>query len=347
LRIWNADQNALKMLQGFPTESPMGQLLMSLDAADDGVRGHFFVDGNLSLLYNVEWGARYQCAQDFFIGAYVPIRSMRLSNVCWCDRTLNIEDQDQRVHTLLTDNLFANVAQLGGLNLQGWQRHGVGDLVFLLEWLRDFEQNKPFLKNARLNGRLGLGLPTGLRQNEDLLFALPFGNDGAWSLIFGGGLDLTLGRTTKIGLDVNLMHIFGNSKMRRIKTDKDQTDLLLLEKTCAYIDWGLTQEFNLYFQFYRFYKGLSAKADYQYSRHGEDAISLETQAFSDTIANTAPSLEEWTTHYAVLSVDYEFAYHLDDNARAKPQLSLFVKIPIDGKRAVLLSTVGAEFTVDF
>ncbi len=347
LRIWSPDQNALKMLYGFPTDSAEGQLLASLDAADNGVRGHFCVNGNLNMLYNVELAGRYHFCQDFFLGAYLPIRGMELSNVCWADQTLNIEDQDRRVKTLLTNNLFANVAALGGPCLQNWRRTGFGDLVVLLEWQRDFPQNKPFLKNARLNGRLGISIPTGLKQNEDLLFAVPFGNDGAMGVVFGGGLDLTIGCFAKAGFDVNLLHLFGNARNRRIKTNVDQTELLLLEKTCAYIDWGLTQEFNLYFQFWQFYKGLSFKMDYQYKRHGEDTISLETQAFSTAIANSAQSLEEWTTHYGIFNLSYDFAYHLDDNARVKPQLSLFAKVPLDGKRAVLFATIGIEAMIDF
>lgn len=347
LRIWNCEQDALKMLQGFPADSKIGKLSTLINAADDGVRGHFQVGGCLDLLYNITGAARWHFSDDFIFGVYVPVRSMRLQNVVWKNLTLNLTDQDARVRTYLTDDFFANVQALGGLNLQGWKRSGLGDITFLLEWLHDFEQEKPMLKNVRLNGRLGWIIPTGLKQDEDLLFALPFGNDGAFGLLFAGGLDLTFGCYFKAGLDVQLNHYFGNSKLRRIKTDKDQTDLLLLQKVCAYKDWGLTQQFNLYAEFFQFFKGFSFRIDYQYLKHGEDVLSLDTLDFSPTIANTARSLLDWTAHSAIFKLTYDMGYDKDCSSRINPQFSLFAKAPFNGKLSTLFGTVGAIVAIDF
>src|SRR5262245_7423653 len=51
LSIWQSQQNALTMLQGFDQNSPMTLLRNELNAADDGIRGHFKVTGDLDLQY--------------------------------------------------------------------------------------------------------------------------------------------------------------------------------------------------------------------------------------------------------------------------------------------------------
>lgn len=347
LRIWNKEQDALKMLVGFPAESTIGLLNTRIGANDDGVRGHFLAHGNLDLIYNLNVAARWRFAQNFLIGAYLPIRSMRLHNVGWADLTQSVADEDVRVKDLLTDNFTSNVAQLGGLNLCGWRRNGLGDLLLLSEWMCDFPQAKPLLKNVRLNARLGMTLPTGLKQNEDLLVAFPFGYDGSVGLIFGGGLDALLGTYLQTGFDVELLHLFGNTRERRIKVAPDQTELLLLAKVPVYKDWGLTQHFNLYVQFQNFLRGLSLKVDYQFVRHGEDAFVLTTQDYSDNIANTDRRLEGWTTHTAIFNATYDCAYDLPPDSRAKPYITFFTKVPFNGKNSVMFSTVGAVLAVDF
>src|ERR1700761_9187300 len=47
--IWQVDQNALAMLQGFGPDSPLTQLRNALDAADDDMRGHLLFNGDLQL----------------------------------------------------------------------------------------------------------------------------------------------------------------------------------------------------------------------------------------------------------------------------------------------------------
>ena len=348
LRIWQPEQNALAMLEGFAPTSAIGQLLTRLDANDDGVRGHFTVNGQLDLDFSFALATRFFFADTWSLNVYLPVYKMQLKDVVWKDQTKNVTEADRRVKTLLTDDFFANVNKLGdGLELQDWKRSGAGDLTVLLEWFRDFYQHKPFLKNVRVNWRAGLSIPTGLRTDEDKIFAIPFGNDGAFAIPFGVGLDLTLGKYVKAGLDVQLTHIFGNTRARRIKTDVDQTELLLLKKTEVHRDFGLTQRFNLYVQFYKLVKGLSFKVGYQFKKHGDDEFALKTNAFSPEVANAAVRLEEWTMHHIITNTSYDFGVHLDEDSRIRPQISIFTRIPFNGKHVALIPTVGATFSLDF
>lgn len=347
LRIWNENQNALAMLDGFDPSSNIGQLRASL-LNDDGIRGHFKVNGTLDVDFGFNFAAHYRFLQSLFLGVYLPVYRMKLKDVVWQEQTKDIETADRLVKENLTNNFFENVKELGdGLDLLGWKRTGVGDLTILLFWLKDYWQAKPFLKNVRLDGRIGLSLPTGLRRDEDKIFAIPFGNDGATGLIFGGGLQVTLGRYIKAGIDVELTHRFGNTRNRRIKTDKDQTELLLLQKTHAFKDFGLIQQFTLYAQAHKFFEGLSLKAGYQFLKQGDDTLSLSNNSFSSDIANTAESLKERTMHQMLFQASYDFNDHLDDDASVIPHFALFAQVPFTGKRVAISTLIGGMISLDF
>ncbi|HSC25110.1 MAG TPA: hypothetical protein VLB80_02735 [Candidatus Babeliales bacterium] len=346
LRIWNKQQNSLAMLEGFPENSPIAQLRTALLDCDNGIRGRFNVCGDVQMNFNNSFAARFFFANDWSIGLYLPVYQMKLKNVTFIDQTPNLDNLDKLVHTLLTDNLAHNVQQLGCLDISDWKRDGVGDLTLLVEWFRDFYQNKQFLKCVRVNWRVGLGFPTGLRENINLLFAVPFGYDGAVSMPFGLGIDLTLGTNFKCGIDVQLTQIFGHTRIRRIKTDVEQTELLLLQTAATFRDYGLVQRFNLYVELFKFIKGLSFKVGYQFLKHGEDEISLKTQVFSNIIANSSPRLDEFTMHHVITKFTYDFGVHLPEG-RTRPELGLFTRQPFNGKNVALVPTIGIVLSVDF
>src|SRR5579885_841377 len=81
LRIYNSDQDALAMLKGFSPSSSAGELDILLNADDDGVRGHFKVDGKLDLLFNTTYGFRWHFANDFIFSLFLPVMGMRLHDV--------------------------------------------------------------------------------------------------------------------------------------------------------------------------------------------------------------------------------------------------------------------------
>ncbi len=346
LQIWNCDQDTLAMLKGFPENSPETELLEQVNATDDGTRGHLNFCGDLHMEAGAIFG-RYHFYRDWFLTSYVPFYRMQLKNVAIHDLTQDATAADRRVKEFLTGPIAQVTADMGCLSLAPWTRTGFGDWTVLLEWVHNFWQPKPFLKNVMLNWRLGLAVPTGKREDENRLMALPFGYDGNVGLIFGGNLELLLGRYVKVGLDVELVQQFGNTRDRRIRTNRDQTDLLLLQKVCAYKDFGMTQKFDLYLQMFRFWDALSCRVGYQFLKHGDDFLSLYNQDFSFHVANTAWPLQEWTVHQAVINLSYDCAKHLKPDAVFKPSVSLFGYLPFNGKRSVAFPLIGGMFAVDF
>lgn len=345
--VWQCNQDALSMLNGFPANSLQTQLRTALNAFDDGVRGHVCFNGKLNLDFGGAIGARWYFSPNAWLTALLPFYKVRLSDVSFVDLTQNITAADMRVRQQLIQNLQNIVNQLGNnLSLEGWKREGLGDLNLLCEFLFDFPQERPLLKLVEINGRCGFTFPTGKRADEDKLLAFPFGYDGAVGLVYAGGLQVMLGDRFKAGFDVQLLHLFGNTRQRRIKTDLDQTDLLLLAKADAYKDYGLTQRFNLFVQGYHVFKGLSLLVGYQFLKHGDDHLALNGCEFSSGIANSAASLEEWIVHSAEFNLHYDFSYHCPD-AWIAPQASLFARLPFGGKRAITFTTVGLLVAIDF
>jgi hypothetical protein len=348
LRIWDSTQDALAMLDGFPDTSPITQLRNALDAADDGIRGHLLFDGKLHLDFGGAFGARWYFLPHAWITTYLPYYRVRLTDVTFQDLTQSKTAADLRVKELLINNLATVVNNFGdGLSLNGWKRTGLGDLNLMVEWLFNFPQKRPLLTNVEIDGRVGFTLPTGLKANPDLLFAFPFGYDGAVGILYGGGLTVSLGCQFKAGFDVQLLHLFGNTRPRRIKTAVDQSELLLLAKTPVYIDYGLTQRFNLFVQAYHVVGGLSLLAGYQFLKRGEDSLALNTCQFSTAIAQTAVTLEDWILHSAEFNLHYDFDVHMCPDSWIAPQASLFARVPFNGKRAVAFTTVGVMLAADF
>lgn len=347
LHVWQPEQNALAMLKGFCADSAINALSNQLDANDDGIRGHFNVCGDVEMRFAAAFNTRFFFLNNWFVSTHLPMYHLALRNVRFTDKTENKVDADYRVKTLLTDALTSHVQTLGNLSLTDWTRTGVGDLSILLNWYRDFPQMKEVLKNARINWRVGVTTPLGKKTNLDLLYAQPFGNDGAWSLPFGLGLDLMFGRFLQAGLDVQLTPTFGHVSNHRIKTDRDQTELLLLQTARAYRDYGLTQRFNLYVQMNKFLRGFSFLLGYQFMKHGRDHLTLCSNAFSNVIANSAESLQEWTAHHMIINSSYDFAVHTWNRTRLQPYVSLYARIPFNGKRFAGSRTLGCVLAIDF
>lgn len=346
--IWQVDQNALAMLQGFGEDSPLTELRNALDAQDDDVRGHLLFNGDLQLDWGGAIGARWYFLPHAWFTAYLPFYKARLSNVCFVDRTGTTAPADFRVRNMLTTPIRDIIAEFGeGLDLNGWKRSGPGDFNLMVEWMFPFEQQRPLLKLVEVDARVGFTFPTGLKADEDKLLAFPFGYDGAVGILYGGGLNVKLGYCFKAGFDVQLLHLFGNTRNRRIKTSIDQSDILLLAKTPAYKDYGLTQRFNLFVQAYHVWGGLSALIGYQFLKHGEDHLALDSCLYSTNFANSAASLDEWIVHSVEFNLHYDFAETWCQNTCWAPQLSLFSRLPFNGKRSIAFTTVGVMLAIDF
>lgn len=348
LQLWTPKQDAIAMLKGFGPSSPTTKYLEDVlnSPEDNGIRGNVAFTGKFKAK-EFALGFRYHAPHNITLGIYLPFFDMSLRNVRYTDCTLDQNIEDKVVRKDLTSMLDQVVAMFDpSLNLHGWKRIGPGDLFVLAEWQKDFRQQKPTLKNVGLCCRAGIALPTGYRTNIDDILSVPFGFDGSFGIIFGGGIDLTWWDRVKWGIDAEFIQLYGDTRERRIKIFPKQTDFLFLAKTQAFKDFGFTQRFNLFFEA-NMWRGLFLRGTYQFWKHSPDKLTLCTNTFSDSIANTAESLQQWTNHHVIAMLTYDGQYDIPEKSVIKPQLSFFYKYPFNGERALQLSTFGFTLTLNF
>jgi hypothetical protein len=233
------------------------------------------------------------------------------------------------------------------LSLTGWERSGIGDLAVIGRYLQCFPQDKPYLKNVGIMLRAGLTIPTGKTVNVDEPLSVPFGFDGSWGVIGNMGIWCNWFDCIRGGINFQFLHLFGNTRTRRFMTQLNQTEMLFLAKGPAYLDFGFTQEYNLFAQAYHIVRGFSIGLIYEFTKHSRDTITLCTDQFSSIVANRAQSLQEWTFHEIIMSCWYDFFCDVPEDSSIKPQLQFFWKLPITGKRVILVDTVGLGLTLNF
>jgi len=353
LRLYNSTESSITMLMGADSGTDIYNLAAQLEAAgvtDDGTRGHFRLDGKFEET-NLNFYGKYKFTFGFIPGNfdftfYLPFKFMEIKDVSWNDLTESLTFADLLVHSLVTDSIANNVRNLGDLDIGAWKKSGLSDLAFLFNWYMDFKQTKEHLKNVRVSAKTGLTIPTGAKKNENKAFSFPLGNDGAWGIPFGVNLDLFFINDIKSGLEFELFFLFDETRVRRLKTDRNQTDFLLLHKGKATISHGFCWKFNLFFQLDHFWKGLSAMAAYRFFKHDEDTITAQSNNFNYEIINSAESLKEWVSQCFVFQLNYDFFDEFTDSI-IKPQISFFYKLPVTGKRVINAHTFGAQFALNF
>jgi len=349
LSIWFQVQRCLQMLEGFSPSAAPTQLLTKIDANNAGTRGDMCINAPLYLDVAGAGVMRYFFLEQCAVSVYLPFYRYRLADLCLVDLTPNENPpspQDFRVKEFLTGDIQQAVLDVGCFELCEWERTGLGDITFFIDWQRVFPQAKQFLKSVMVALRIGLTAPSGKQADPDLVFAFPFGYNGMWSIPFGFTLETLFGYHWYVGFDVELTQIFGNAVSQRIHTAHGQTDLMFMEKARVYYDPGLEQQYSVYVGMRDLPEGLNIRAVYQYRKHNHDVISPFGNCVNSAIANEAVSLQDSTLHTAIVRVDYDFSVLMDEPC-VSPQLELFARIPFNGKRSVGNTTIGFAITIDF
>ncbi len=340
LHIYQTDQNGLAALKGFDAHSKPGQLSQLFNINDEnGTQGLFRPCGDLKVPVNLLFSQRFYFNHGLSFALHLPVLSMELKDVRW--RSLNGSTTGEQ---RLEEDLLRHIREVSGLDLQGWKRTGIGDLVAQMSWIRDFPQAKPALTNVRVQGRLGVDFPTGKVADPDKILAIPFGNDGSWGIQFAGGLDLSFCYSLRGGIDAEFLYLFGNTRTRRVKTVCNQTDLLFLMKRPTFREYGLGQQYNIYIESCDLVRGLSLKANYQFLKRNEDRLFVCSDRIDTAVVNTAESLQDWTAHSLILMANYDFCA---PESRVLPSLMGWFKWGFNGKRAILANTIGLQFSLAF
>ena len=344
LQLYQDQQDFLAALKGPGFATALAQLSQEFNIDDDdGTQGLFIPCGKFDL-NNILVSAYGYLPYGFIVSFHMPILSYRLKDVFWKASPLNTNTTFES--QIEVNNFINAVEQAGNINLYNWREEGIGDIAFLVRWARHFPQMRPLLQNVYLSFRTGLTIPTGKRSDQNVLLGLALGNDASAGILIAGTLEMLFCHNYLFGVDAELLHLFGDTRPLRIKTDPAQTDLVFLNKACAYTEPGFTQHFSLYGKGYFWDSGVSVMAAYQYTKQQESKLYLTTDQFDPVIANSAEKIQTWTTHSAIFSANFDF-YNECDNSCWKPYISILYKHGFNGSRAILADTITAIFAVTF
>lgn len=338
LQIFQDQQNFLAGLKGFESTCSIGQLSQFFNINDEnGLQGLFVPSGCFKVPLNLLISARYYMKYSLSLALHLQVLSMELTDVKW--RRIGINEDGN-----LDSNIINFVQDISGLNIGGWKKTGFGDIVLQGLWIQDFPQRKRLISNVQPQFRLAINIPSGIKQDENKLLAFPFGNDGSWGIQLGGGLSLDSWYGFRVGFDAEFLFLFGNIRARRIKTECNQTDLLSLIKYPAFREFGLGQQFNVYFE--KFIYGLGFGVDYLYLKRDDDKLTVFNDGIDNILANTAQNLQDWTAHSMVASIRTFLPYYFP-GLGAAPTLFGWLKFGFNGKRAILLNMAGINITLSF
>lgn len=120
-----------------------------------------------------------------------------------------------------------------------------------------------------------------------------------------------------------------------------------MQKGLVNKDFGLSQRFNMYVACNKIYEAFSLLVGYQYYKHGDDELTVKSNIFSNDIANSARSLDQYTMHHIVIHGEYDLKQHAKNKMRATPSFALFARIPFNGKNSLVSGTIGGSITLSF
>lgn len=316
-------------------------------STDDGRRGHVemsadFAQTNIQL-YGYGTVKILKIPGYFSLGFHLPFVSKQVKNFNYCDLTQGVFITDLLLQNFIK-NLNDQTIKYGDLKLGNWKGSGLGDALIMFDWKASYRQPKNFMHRYMLFAKIGVSLPTSKEKNENQVLSMPLGNDGAFGLPFGVAFTLDFTKYLRTGLAADFLYLFKKSRVRRLKTDAAQTDLLLLNKGHATKHFGLTWQCEAFMQLFNFFRGLSLKVTYQYIQHQHDRLSTCDQNFDDTIINTACNLREWRLHNALFHVQYDFNRECK---RVIPHIGFFYKLPFSARRVIAPQTFGGYVGVVF
>lgn len=149
-------------------------------------------------------------------------------------------------------------------------------------------------------------IPTAKKLNRNLIQALPFGNDGHFSVGFDGGLAIDFVETIEIAFNCGINWFNSkNKKNYRIPTDTQQSGIFPYA-TNVKVKPGLNFNFNAIFNAYHFYDRFTAYVEWVYVKHEADSIHLKV-ADPAFLPDIAACLTKFTSQFVNAAINYDIS----------------------------------------
>jgi len=143
----------------------------------------------------------------------------------------------------------------------------------------------------------------------------------------------------RVGIDVGATLFIRRIQEWRLKTSWAQTPHLLLSKGLATREYGPEWRFTLYGQMAIAKTGLFCTAAYQFFKHTDSTLYPQSDALSETLINSSPTVDATESHNFVMGLNYVPVYAR--TWKVAPEFFVQTTIPFSGRSCMsgyILST---------
>jgi len=278
----------------------------------------------------------------FFIRAQLPLRHICVSSIQLTNLSPTNGHELKRSNAVWQEILHSidPLLEQYGLTRSGYRIHGPADLACTFGWTINYDDTGyyDFVDTTIQTGALiSLANP----QNNNHLLELPLGynkHNGGF-IIFEHSYGLYDWIT--FGLHFQALFFADSSFTQRIKTDNQQSGLVLLQKEHILEERGNQYVLGLFFKADHFIRGFSLTAGYSYTRQQESSWFLHNHNKPYTLYDER--LAGWSMQTFHFIADYDFVDFWHKNL---PIIGLVCDIPFYGKRILKTSLLGGSFAIN-
>ncbi len=185
---------------------------------------------------------------------------------------------------------------------------------------------------------LNIIIPTAKKQHRNFLQALPFGNDGHFSVGFDAGLAIDFVETIEIAFNGGLNWFDQKNKNNYfLPTDINQTGVFPFA-TNVKVKPGLNFNFNAVLNAYHFYDRFSAYAEWVYVKHEHDKITLRAPD-PTFLPDIAACLTKFMSQFVNAAINYDISPNIT--------LGFMAQFPVAQRNAYRSTTYLGTFRATF
>lgn len=235
-------------------------------------------------------GIKQNLFAGFFVELYAPLRQVQLNGISHtiCGNPViggvNLEtDFMQRDFPLiLAENGFS------GAYDRNFKQTKFTELMAIVGWEGYDDQSFNIIDAAAGSVQLGFIAPLGDKRDEDRVFAIPLGYNGAFGCNVRAKAEVAFWKVIALGLQAGANIMFPFHREIRMRTDARQNGWIALEKGAVKVDYGTIWDVAGYLKAENFARGLSVILGYSYTKQENTFLNVKEDCdFLQTVVNNA------------------------------------------------------------
>lgn len=319
-------------------------------------------------------GFRQNLTSGFFAEVYAPLRYVRIDNITHTIRCTNvIEGKAGPVN--LPDFMRDDLPKILEENCfklpydQCFSRTNFSELLVSVGWQGYDDESFDIIDSLAGSMQIGAIIPLIGKKDEDRLFSIPLGYDGHWGCYGRLKAEAKFFDVLVTGIQTGVHLLFPSERTIRMKTDKQQSGWMVLEKGKASVDYGTIWDFIGYLKAENFVWGLSALLGYSFSTQEHTPLHVADDRFLHTVLKKAfegpfPAGQEnprlinkddivnhdrryrgWDQHVLHFSANYDPSCHTE--CWYIPFVAFEYSFPLFGRRLFVPDMIAGTFGLQF